>query len=197
MLALLFSLFRPYHNAIYAPKVKHADQKHAPPPVGKGIFAWVPPVLSMKEDSIADRIGLDAVVFLRSAKMLRNIFLVLSVIGCGILIAVNITLSNGSQVEGISAFTLMTPLYITTDAVWAQVVCAYVFDIVIMFFLWQSYRHVLALRRRYFDSPEYQKSLHARTLMVCSSLIFEFLDDHFSTKRRRRIIDWTLKLTLH
>lgn len=166
VLALLFSIFRPYHNAIYAPKVKHADQKHAPPPVGRGVFAWVPPVLSVQEKSLADRIGLDAIVFLRCAKMMRNIFLVLSVIGCGILIAVNMTQSNGSAVPGTSTFTLMTPLYILTEAVWAQVVCAYVFDIVIMFFLWQNYRQILALRRRYFDSSDYQMSLHARTLMV-------------------------------
>lgn len=174
MLALLFSIFRPYHNAIYAPKVKHADQKHAPPPVGKGVFAWVPPVLSVKEENLADRIGLDAIVFLRCAKMMRNIFLVLSVIGCGILIAVNITQSNGSAVPGTSAFTLMTPLYILTEAVWAQVVCAYIFDIVIMFFLWHNSRQILALRRRFFDSSEYQMSLHARTLMVrCSKIWYQ------------------------
>jgi calcium permeable stress-gated cation channel len=166
LLALLFSLFRPYHNAIYAPRIKHADQKHAPPPVGKGFFAWIPPVLKIHEESLADQIGLDAVVFLRCAKMLRNTCLVLSIIGCGTLIAVNITQSTGAVAQGYTAFTLMTPLYISTDAVWAQVVCAYAFDFVIMFFLWQNYRAVLALRRRYFQSPEYQLSLHARTLMI-------------------------------
>ncbi|OKL63031.1 hypothetical protein UA08_01682 [Talaromyces atroroseus] len=166
LLVLLFSLFRPYHNAIYAPKVKHADQQHAPPPVGKGFFAWIPPVLHIREETLADRIGLDAVVFLRCAKMMRNIFLALSIIGCGTLIAVNITQSSGAVAQGYSGFTLMTPLYISTEAVWAQVVCAYAFDIVIMFFLWQNYRAVLSLRRRYFQSPEYQMSLHARTLMI-------------------------------
>lgn len=166
LLALLFSLFRPYHNAIYAPKVKHADQKHAPPPVGKGVFAWVPRVLTVKEEALADRLGLDAVVFLRCAKMMRNIFLVLSIFGCGILIAVNLTQSNASAVPGTSSFTLMTPMYILTEAVWAQVVFAYVFDLVIMFFLWRNYRFILALRRRYFQSTDYQMSLHARTLMV-------------------------------
>jgi hypothetical protein len=104
--------------------------------------------------------------------MMRNIFLILSIIGCGILIAVNLTQGNGSAVAGTSVFTLMTPLYILTEAVWAQVVCAYAFDIVIMFFLWQNYRHILALRRRYFDSSDYQMSLHARTLMVRSFLGF-------------------------
>lgn len=174
-LALLFSLFRPYHNAIYAPKVKHADQKHAPPPMGKGILAWVPAVLRIHEETLADRIGLDAVVFLRCVKMLRNITLVMSIIGCGTLLAVNITQGSGNAPSGTSTFALMTPLYISSSAVWAQVVCAYTFDVVIMYFLWHNYRAILALRRRYFQSPDYQMSMHARTLMVRFTLFKCFL----------------------
>ena len=34
-LAVCFSLLRPHNQAVYAPKVKHADEKHAPPPIGK------------------------------------------------------------------------------------------------------------------------------------------------------------------
>lgn len=37
-----------------------------------------------------EKIGLDAVIFLRFLRMVRNIFLVLSVFGCGILIPVNL-----------------------------------------------------------------------------------------------------------
>jgi hypothetical protein len=176
-LALLFSVFRPHHNIIYAPKVKHADSKHAPPPVGKGVFAWIPPVLRTKEDVLADRIGLDGTLFLRFAKMCRNMFLVLSVVGCAVLIPINISQSGGAVTQGFSPFALMTPLYITTNAIWSQVVCAWAFDLVIIFFLWQNYRAVLRLRRRYFQSAEYQMSLHARTLMVSRALFVDVAGD--------------------
>lgn len=122
--------------------------------------------MSTREEDLADRIGLDATIFLRFTKMCRNIFLILSIIGCAVLIPVNISQSNSAYTKGLSAFTTMTPMNVSSDAIWSQVVCAWAFDIIVVFFLWWNYRRVLALRRRYFRSQEYQMSLHARTLMV-------------------------------
>ena len=125
------------------------------------------PVLKTKEPQLVDSIGLDATIFLRFTKMCRNIFVILSVIGCVVMIPVNITQSgNNDFTKSLSAFTTMTPLYVNAKAIWSQVVCAWVFDIIIAFFLWRNYKAVLTLRRRYFESSDYQRSLHARTLMV-------------------------------
>lgn len=167
LLALLFSLFRPRHTLVYAPKVKHADRRHTPPPVGKDFFAWMRPVLRTREPELVECIGLDATVFLRFTKMCRNIFIILSIIGCGVMIPVNLTQSNGSGISSLSAFATMTPLYVTTEAIWSQVICAWAFDIILAYFLWRNYKAVTALRRKYFESSDYQRSLHARTLMVC------------------------------
>ncbi|GFN14546.1 hypothetical protein AtubIFM55763_008282 [Aspergillus tubingensis] len=166
LLALLFSLFRPRHSVVYAPKVKHADNKHTPPPVGRGFFAWLKPVLRTKEPALVDCIGLDATMFVRFTKMCRNIFIFLSIIGCGLMIPLNLTQSTGDTVSQYGAFSTMTVLYVTSDAIWGQVICAWAFDAIIAFFLWRNYKGVLALRRKYFESPEYQRSLHARTLMI-------------------------------
>ena len=163
----MFSLFRPRHSVVYAPKVKHADHKHTPPPVGRGFFSWLKPVLRTKEPALVDCVGLDATMFIRFTKMCRNIFIILSVIGCGVMIPLNLTQSTGDTVSQFGAFATMTPLYVTTDAIWGQVFCAWAFDIIVAFFLWRNYQGVLRLRRKYFESPEYQRSLHARTLMVC------------------------------
>ncbi|KAL5357708.1 hypothetical protein BJX96DRAFT_172782 [Aspergillus floccosus] len=166
VLALCFSLFRPRHSVVYAPKVKHADRRHTPPPVGKGFFAWLQPVIRTKEAELVECVGLDATIFVRFTKMCRNIFIFLSIIGCGVMIPINITQSNGDGVPGLSAFATMTPLYATTNSIWSQVVCAWLFDIIVAFFLWRNYKAVLALRRKYFQSSDYQRSLHARTLMI-------------------------------
>jgi calcium permeable stress-gated cation channel len=123
-------------------------------------------VLRTKEDDLADRIGLDAVLFLRFTQMCRNMFLLLSLIGCAILIPVNLSQSEGAVAQGFSAFATMTPMYVSTEAVWSQVICAWVFDAIVMYFLWRNYQSVRTLRRRHFQSSEYQRSLHARTLMV-------------------------------
>ncbi|CAG8045941.1 unnamed protein product [Penicillium nalgiovense] len=168
LLALLFSLVRPRHSLVYAPKVKHADLKHSPPPVGKGFFAWVKPVINTREAQLIETVGLDAAIFLRFTKMCRNIFIFLSIIGCLVMIPINVTQSQSpSDKSASSAFNLMTPLNITNPmAIWSQVVCAWAFDLIIVYFLWRNYRVVRNLRRQYFQSPEYQRSLHARTLMV-------------------------------
>ncbi|KAJ5827134.1 hypothetical protein N7447_003897 [Penicillium robsamsonii] len=168
LLALLFSLVRPRHSLVYAPKVKHADLKHTPPPVGKGFFAWVKPVINTREPQLIETVGLDAAIFLRFTKMCRNIFIFLSIIGCLVMIPVNITQSkNTTDSSASSAFNMMTPLNITNPtAIWSQVVCAWAFDLIVVFFLWRNYRVVRNLRRQYFQSSEYQRSLHARTLMI-------------------------------
>ncbi|KAI9876263.1 MAG: hypothetical protein M1830_006906 [Pleopsidium flavum] len=166
LIAILFSLLRPHNSVVYAPKLRHADDRHAPPPVGRGIFAWFTPIIKTQETQLVDKVGLDATIFLRFTRMCRNLFLVMSVIGCGIIIPTNIADSDHNITYGLSAFQIMTPMYMFGRALWSHVVCAWLFDIIIVYFLWRNYRAVTRLRRRYFESPEYQMSLHSRTLMV-------------------------------
>jgi hypothetical protein len=173
---IVFCFVRPHNNVVYAPRAKYADSKHAPPPVTRGLFGWLKPLITTKETELIEKIGLDATIFLRCARMLRNIFAVLSVIGCGILIPVNIVAYNKSPVEQPppntdridTGFKMMTPVFLYKDfeLAWAYVVVAWLFDIVICFFLWINYRVVARFRQQYFESSEYRNSLHARTLMI-------------------------------
>ncbi|KAI9786649.1 MAG: Transmembrane protein 63C [Geoglossum umbratile] len=162
---LLFCILRPYNTVVYAPRLKHADEKHAPPQLSKGFFSWVKPVVKTREPYFVEKVGLDATVFLRFTRMCRNLFLTMSIIGCAVMIPVNVSSSNSYGTK-LSAFVLMTPQNVFGQAIWAHVVCAWSFDIIIMIFLWWNYRAVTRLRRDYFESPEYQNSLHARTLLI-------------------------------
>ncbi|KAK0115317.1 hypothetical protein ONS96_013776 [Cadophora gregata f. sp. sojae] len=164
LLAVGFSLLRPYNSLVYAPKLKVADDRHAPPPLGKGMFSWVAPILKTKEQDLIGLIGLDAVVFLRILLMCRNIFLVMTVIGCGILIPVN--LAKGQAFKDSTTLARVTPVNTFGNANWGMTICAWIFNIIMAGFLWWNYRAVLRLRRQYYDSPEYRASLHARTLMI-------------------------------
>ncbi|KAG6196850.1 hypothetical protein E4U10_000608 [Claviceps purpurea] len=169
-IALCFSFIRPYHQAIYAPKSKHADEKHAPPPIGKAPWAWITPLLNTKEAVLMQQIGMDATIFLRFIRMLRNMFLVLSLLGIGVLVPINISTFKQITFQGKADPTewmlRITPRNSWGWPIWAVVVAGYVFNFVVMGFLWWNYRRVVALRRIYFDSEEYQASLHARTLML-------------------------------
>jgi hypothetical protein len=165
-IALAFSLVRPYHTVVYAPKLKHADEKRTPPALSKNVFAWIKPLWSLNEQDMVHLVGLDAAVFMRFTSMCRNIFLALSLLGCCIMIPMNYThpiIVNSSTANWL---TQITPVSVTPDTQWALVAVAWLMNITICGFLWWNYRKVLRLRRLYFESPEYQQSLHARTLMV-------------------------------
>lgn len=163
---IFFSLVRPHHQALYAPKLKHADEKHAPPPIGKTPWAWFTPLWTSSEKALIPLIGMDATIFLRFVRMLRNMFLVLSLIGIGILVPVNYTNYTEEGDQNTDWFSKITPEKVSGDPQWAQVVVAWLFNIVATGFLWWNYRKVTELRRAYFETEEYQHSLHARTLMV-------------------------------
>ena len=165
-IAILFSLLRPYNQAVYAPRLKHADEKHAPPPIGKKIWSWVKPLWNSSEAEMVGYVGMDATIFLRFTRMCRNIFVILTVLGCGILIPINVKyVDQATKPE--SWLAVITPSNVWGSAQWAQVVFAYITNLTVCGFLWWNYRKVLVLRRKYFESEEYQNSLHARTLMVC------------------------------
>ncbi|KAI1325142.1 hypothetical protein F5Y16DRAFT_411625 [Xylariaceae sp. FL0255] len=167
LFALLFCLLRPHNAPVYAPRLKHADAKHRPPPVEKGVFSWVEPVVKTKEQVLAEKIGPDATLFLRFTTMSRNIMFILSIVGCGVYIPLNITQNKqNKEIDSQNIFAFLTPLNVWGKACWAHVVVSYTFDLTICFFLWRTYRAVLDLRRSYFQSSEYQESLHSRTLLV-------------------------------
>jgi hypothetical protein len=59
-----------------------------------------------------------------------------------------------------------TPQYIFGPKFWAFVICSYLFQGTVCGFLWWNYRAVYRLKRAYFESADYQQSLHSRTLLV-------------------------------
>ncbi|KFA65945.1 hypothetical protein S40285_02386 [Stachybotrys chlorohalonatus IBT 40285] len=165
-IAILFSFLRPYNQAVYAPKLKHANEKHAPPPLGKAPWSWLTTVIHTREEMLIQQIGLDATIFLRFVRMCRNMFLVLTVVGLAVLVPVHWTESWTAPGDRQQWIIQITPLNVSAAAIWAQVAMAWLFDFVVIGFLWWNYRKILQLRRKYFESDDYQNSLHSRTLML-------------------------------
>lgn len=122
--------------------------------------------MKTKEATLVEKVGLDAAVFMRFTRMMRNMFLVLALIGNAVLIPANMLAADSTASSGASFFTRLTPVYSYGSAFWAYVVLAYLFNAVIFYFLWANYRAILRLRRAYLDSDEYQRSLHSRTLLL-------------------------------
>jgi hypothetical protein len=167
---LLFMILRPFNTIVYAPRLRHADDKHKPPAIGRGLFAWYQPVFKTNEHVFVQMIGLDATIFLRFTRMCRNMFIVLSIVGCAIIIPTNVIktteFTKAAHFENVKAIVLMTPRNLFGEIFWVFVAVAYLFNIIVCGFLWWTYRAVHRLRRTYLESPDYQNSLHSRTLMI-------------------------------
>ena len=168
LITLAFSIMRPHNSVVYAPKLKYADDKHAPPRIGKSMFAWFWPVASIKEAELVEKIGLDATIFLRFTKMCRDIFVLVTIVAIAILLPANVISSKKNKAPVVSHgfLTLSTPYNVTRGALWVHVICAWAVNIIVAFFLWRNYAAVTRMRRQYFESAEYLTALHSRTLMV-------------------------------
>lgn len=150
--ALLFCLLRPYNRTVYAPRLKHADEKRAPPPIDNGVFGWVQPIVKTTDQVLVEKIGEDGAVFLRFIKMCRNIMLVLSVIGCAVYIPINLKgnrkfSEQNPDTEESTAFGDLTPMHVTGVYCWAYVAVTYVFNVVVCFFLVSCRGHLAPLHR--------------------------------------------------
>ncbi|KAL6718961.1 hypothetical protein ACLMJK_003196 [Lecanora helva] len=169
LITILFSLMRPHNSIVYAPKTRYADNKHAPPHIGKGLFAWVGPVLTTKEAQLVEKIGLDGTVFLRFTRMCRNIFVVTTVIAVAVILPANVIGSTKNKsknpYKANSFWVTSTPQFVLGGTLWVHVVCAWAINAIVAFFLWRNYVVVTRLRRQYFESADYLHSLHSRTLM--------------------------------
>src|SRR5271170_2798906 len=86
---IAFSILRPRHKIVYAPKLKYSSEKRACPPINDGVFSWLKPVWQCTDEYLLDKIGLDAVLFLRFWRMCRNIFICLG-IGSAVIIPYNV-----------------------------------------------------------------------------------------------------------
>ncbi|KAF8462989.1 hypothetical protein BDZ91DRAFT_796760 [Kalaharituber pfeilii] len=165
---IAWCLIRPYNTIVYAPKLRTSDDKHAPPRMEPGLFAWWKPLWQTKEADLVDKIGVDATLFLRVLRMCRTITGVLGLLGVVIVIPVNVSLSKKVYWVGAprDPLTMMSPKIVFGPGIWSQVVLAWLFDAIIMYFLWVNYKAVFQLRQKYFESQEYQQTLASRTLMV-------------------------------
>ena len=173
LITLAFSLMRPHNSVVYAPKLKYADDKHAPPRIGKAIFAWFWPVASIKEAELVEKVGLDGAIFLRFTRMCRDIFALVTIVAIAVLLPANVISSKKNihqvdipQIGDHSFLTFSTPQYAKGAALWVHVVCAWAVNIIVAFFLWRNYAAVTRMRRQYFESAEYLTALHSRTLMI-------------------------------
>ncbi|CAE6359927.1 unnamed protein product [Rhizoctonia solani] len=154
-------------SVVYEPKAKYHEGDKSPPKINAGFFSWVSPLINVKEQELVDKIGLDAVTFLRFLRLLRWSFTgvaFVSVAGIGVFDYVyNLKNVDAKDRNPLSMFTIEN---IHEQALYVHVAGAYVITLIILGSIWWHWREMVKLRLQWFRSDEYLNSFYARTLMI-------------------------------
>ncbi|KAJ8076597.1 hypothetical protein PM082_001020 [Marasmius tenuissimus] len=164
---LAFNLLRPKNKIIYEPKVKYHVGDKPPPRISDSLCGWLPPLVRTKEPELLDKVGLDAVTFLRFNRLVRWLFTGITVLTCGILIPINITYNlKNVESERRDFLSMLTIRDVAGDILYAHVAVTYLITFLIIGVVYYHWKKVIALRLAWFRSPEYMQSFYARTLAV-------------------------------
>ncbi|CAO3643474.1 unnamed protein product [Cunninghamella echinulata] len=155
-----FCILRPKHNLVYAPKYKYLSENKKPPKIGNEYFGWVKVLFRAKDDFLLERLGYDAILFLKFLRLLRRILLIMSIIGVFALIPMNIvaTRYTGQYEVGIDVLTISGINYLngklseTSDLrwYWSPFTATWLFTLIIMYFIHSFSNEYIKLRQRYF-----------------------------------------------
>uniref|UniRef100_A0A0W0F0Y5 DUF221-domain-containing protein n=1 Tax=Moniliophthora roreri TaxID=221103 RepID=A0A0W0F0Y5_MONRR len=164
---LVFNFLRPKNKIIYEPKVKYHEGDKPPPPISDSLLGWLPPLIRTKEPELLDKIGLDAVTFLRFNRLIRWLFTGITILTCGILIPVNVVYNlRDVNKENRDILSMLTIRDLGGDILYIHVAVTYLITFLIIGIVYIHWKKMVALRLAWFRSPEYMQSFYARTLAI-------------------------------
>lgn len=152
---------------VYEPKVKYHVGDKPPPRISDSSFGWLPPLLHTKEPELLDKIGLDAVTFLRFARLMRWLFSGVALLTCCLLIPVNITYNlQHVDPKNRDILSMLTIRDVSGNLLYVHVAATYLITFLVIFCIYVHWKEMVRLRHAWFRSPEYLESFYARTLQI-------------------------------
>jgi len=113
-----------------------------------------------------DKVGLDAVAFLRFLRLLRWLFSSIALLTCGVLIPINLTQSRNAPSGNTNDLLNLTISHVKGNWLFVHVGVTYLITFLTIFFVNLHWKEMVRLRHQWFRSPEYLQSFYARTLAV-------------------------------
>ncbi|KAL7317681.1 hypothetical protein PS15m_004002 [Mucor circinelloides] len=144
-----------------------------------GFFAWFRPVMYTPDSVLIEKIGFDATLFIQFIRMIRRMLYFMTFIGVCVIIPINIVATSFTgewpPSPGVEFLSISTINYYDgkfhgsngdLNWYWCHAAGTWLYSLIIYIFLWRFYASYVQFRQQYFESDEYQKSMHARSLMV-------------------------------
>ena len=102
-----------------------------------------------------DKIGLDAVTFLRFVRMLRWLFTAIALLACAVLIPINAVYNvNHVPSQDRDVLSMLTIRDVSGSLLFVHVAATYLFTFFVMAFVYLNWKHMVRLRAQWFRSPE-------------------------------------------
>lgn len=116
---------------------------------------------------MAEKLGLDAVAYLRYLRMMRYIFLCVAMLVCAVLLPCNLVYNfKNIPSDQRDVFGMLTIQNVEGNILFVHVAITYIIHLVAYYFIWKNSRRMVDLRWKFFRSKDYQNSLHARSIMI-------------------------------
>ena len=155
-----------FSQIVYEPKTKYHATDKRPPRISSSFFGWIPPLLRHHEPELLSKIGLDAVAFLKFLHLLRWIFTLTALVGCGALIPIDLLYTLSVKPPQFDILSAMSIQFVQGGRLYAHIAATYLFTVFLMILVYSHWRSMYQLRNEWFRSPEYQHLFYARTLCI-------------------------------
>ncbi|KAI8137308.1 hypothetical protein BJV82DRAFT_674900 [Fennellomyces sp. T-0311] len=140
---------------------------------------WLKQLYKVSDEFLIERIGFDAVLYLRFMRLLRNILVVLTITGFAVLMPINVAATRLTgewppvsfdigflSISGINFRGGQEIADPDQSWYWSPVVATWFFTFVICLFFHRSANDYLEMRKKFYRSPAY--SLSSRSLFISS-----------------------------
>ncbi|KAJ3319966.1 hypothetical protein HDV06_005784 [Boothiomyces sp. JEL0866] len=170
-----FSILRPVNKKTYEPKVHFSEAKKKPEPLSTEPLAWLKPILQLSEAELVDKLGLDAVMFLKFIAFGVRFFVLASLLCIPLMVVYDFAPSLDKFTDVIQSktdlvnpslqFISMQHLNKGSNLLYIPSVLAYVLTFFAFYQLYVIWDQYISLRKYCFTSPEYLNSIANKTLL--------------------------------
>ncbi|KAI8320576.1 DUF221-domain-containing protein [Martensiomyces pterosporus] len=165
VMTIAFCVLRPHFKRVYAPRTYAVEKSKRSPAIGASLLAWIPAVLSVPDDKIIQRVGLDTYMFLRSMRSMFIMFTVLSLLSVVTILPANIT--GGNDVPGLARLS-MGNVEKQSGKLWVHIVFFMVFVAWVLWNIFGELKVYTRLRMWWLTNPKHSSKVGASTVLVSS-----------------------------
>lgn len=170
---IAFCILRSRFKRVYSPRTYAVSPEKRSPAISDGPLAWIFAVLSVSDEEIIKRVGLDTYMFLRYMRAMFIIFVVLSFLSAVTILPVNIT--GGGDAKGMDVLT-MGNVKPESSKLWVHIVFFIVFVSWVLWVIFGELKIYTRLRIWWLTNPAHAEKVGASTVLV-STLPDSLIDD--------------------